>query len=68
MKKNEIDYIKIRGIVGLFIFMSTLVLLKASTVYGLFLEYKMLFSFIAFIVSIVSLALFIRYVMVYNKT
>ena len=63
MKK---DWVKIRGIIGLFVFVATLVFTKIATVYNIYPDKRLLVGFITFIIMFISLALFTRYYMERN--
>ena len=65
MKKN---WVKIRGIIGLFVFIITLVFTKIATVYNIFPDKRLLVGFILFMIMFISLALFTRYYMERNKS
>jgi len=67
MKHKKRDWIKIRGISGLIIFIFGLVFTKVITVYNLFSNDRLLVVFILFMIIIPSLALFTRYYMKINK-
>ena len=66
MKKDR-DWVRMRGIIGLCVFIIGLAFTKIVTIYNLFQNHRLLIGLILFMVLATSLTLYIRYYMERNK-
>ena len=64
---NKIDYVKIRGIIGLAMAIIIIIFMKIIITYNLFSENRGLIVLIFFAISMPSVVLFIRYALEQDK-